>query len=468
MSVGRSTGSTGGLLADRLAPWLFGAYLLFGYVLLVFWAGRDDWFTYGDWHLLAGPVTQDIWTPIEQHWSTVPALLYGCYFRVFGLEYFPFLATGVALHIAVVVLVWRVMVRARVRPWAAALAAAPLVLFGPGYISLLFPIQIAQNLSLVFGLGQLRLADHDGKIGRRDWLGLAAGALGLMSSGIMPLLVFATGLATLIRRGWRAAAFHTAPLAAMYLAWFWIADPLQQDLWYKAKAYSPAAHWDFIESGLTSSLGALCGSGWVAAFLVGFVIAGLVLRLSRESVWPRVTEIAAQLALLVSAPLYLAVVGYQRSRGGPEYAELGHHLYNTLVFTIPVVGVAADELVRRWRWTPLAVGVFVATSVYVNADFAPANRRPDLRPRALKRMEYIVKGLAASPELDRAVAENPDGTLILSFFTYTRHLTPRWLAENRDAGRIPLPASPPEVSDEQLSLILQRLPGARLRLRNMR
>ena len=115
MDLGGSDNSTGGMLADRLAPWLFGAYLLFGYLLIVFWAGRNDWFSYGDWHFLAGPVNQNLWIPIEQHWSTMPALLYQGYLRVFGLEYFPFLATVAALHIGVVVLLWRVMVRGRAR-----------------------------------------------------------------------------------------------------------------------------------------------------------------------------------------------------------------------------------------------------------------------------------------------------------------------------------------------------------------
>ena len=34
-------------------------------------------------------------------------------------------------------------------------------------------------------------------------------------------MVIVVGLATLVRRGWRAAALHTVPLAAVFLAW-WI------------------------------------------------------------------------------------------------------------------------------------------------------------------------------------------------------------------------------------------------------
>lgn len=455
MDLSRPDDSTDGSTADRLAPWLLGAYLLLGFVLLVFWAGRDDWFSFGDWHYLAGPATRDIWKPVEQHWSTVPVLLFQGYLRLFGLEYFPFLVTVVALHIGVVALLWRVTVRAGVRTWVAGLAVAPLVLFGPGYLSLIFPIQITQNLSLLFGLAQLLLADHGGKVGRRDWLGLGAGAVGLMSSGVMPLLVFATGLATLIRRGWRAAAFHTAPLAAMYLAWFWVADPLRQDGWYKAHVYSPAAHWAFVERGLVASLRALCGSDWAAASLVVVVVAGLALRLSRQGVRRGVTASAAPLALLVCAPLYLALVGYQRSNSGVDYAEMSHHLYTTLVLAIPAVAVAAGELVRRWSWTAVVFGAAVAASVVVTADFAPETRRFDVRPDYLKRMETIVKELAASPALDFAVVNGPDRILVFNAF-YTRDLTPRWLAENRDAGRIPPPVSSPDVNPADFAQVFHR------------
>ena len=41
-------------------------------------------------------------------------------------------------------------------------------------------------------------------------LGLAAGLLALMCSGVAVPLVVATGVTVLLRRGWRLAALHTA------------------------------------------------------------------------------------------------------------------------------------------------------------------------------------------------------------------------------------------------------------------
>ncbi len=70
---------------------------------------------------------------------------------------------------------------------------------------------------LVLGLGQLLLADHDGPLDRRDWIGLVLGFLALLCSG-RDRDDRCRRLATLLRRGWRMALFHTAPLAVVYVA----------------------------------------------------------------------------------------------------------------------------------------------------------------------------------------------------------------------------------------------------------
>ena len=42
----------------------------------------------------------------------------------------------------------------------------------------------------------------------------------LLCSGIAVSMVVMVGVACLVRRGWRAALFHTAPLGALYLTWY--------------------------------------------------------------------------------------------------------------------------------------------------------------------------------------------------------------------------------------------------------
>ena len=52
------------------------------------------------------------------------------------------------------------------------------VLFGAGAQDILWAFQITFTGALVFGLVQLLLADHDGPVDRRDWLGSVPGCSG--------------------------------------------------------------------------------------------------------------------------------------------------------------------------------------------------------------------------------------------------------------------------------------------------
>ena len=45
-------------------------------------------------------------------------------------------------------------------------------------------------------------------------------AAGLLCSGVAVTMVIVVGIAMLLRRGWRIALLHTAPLGAAYLLWW--------------------------------------------------------------------------------------------------------------------------------------------------------------------------------------------------------------------------------------------------------
>ena len=63
--------------------------------------------------------------------------------------------------------------------------------------------QFGHGGTLVFGLAQLLLADHDWRIGRRDWSALVFGFLAFLSSGFVPFTSVIVGVVVLVRRGWR-------------------------------------------------------------------------------------------------------------------------------------------------------------------------------------------------------------------------------------------------------------------------
>ena len=140
-------------------------------------------------------------TPHNGHWVTLPILVYWLLFAIFKLHsYLPYRIVGVVVYFAVAALLLVVIRRAGVNPWIATAAASAFALFGSGWQNVLRPFQITFTGSLAFGLVQLILADHDGELDRRDRLGLLAGLIGLMTSGVAVVMVLIVGGSTL----WRA------------------------------------------------------------------------------------------------------------------------------------------------------------------------------------------------------------------------------------------------------------------------
>lgn len=422
---------------DRFALAAFVAYLAVAFVVLLV-AGRDDWFSGGDWNLINGPATRDLFLPVEQHWTTVPLLVFQGLFRAFGLSYTPYLVVAVAIHLTIAALVRLVARRAGVRPWIATLLAAPIVLFAPGFLSVLMPIQITQNLSLAFGLGQLLLADHEGRDRRRDALALGAGVLGLMSSGIMPALVLGTGVALLLRRGWRAAAIQTVPLGLLFLAWYRWQEPGATNAFFQAPSYEPGRHLRFVVDGVGETFWALGSSAILAAVLGLVLVAGIVVRLAAGPVLAQVRAIAAPLGLSLAAVAYLGIVGYQRS-SLDDYAGVSHHLYNVAVLVLPTLAVAVAALVDRWRaLAPVVVGL-VLVCVAANIRFQQDDRPLWFRSDFLQEARATLVAAVNDPELDAKAAANPDAPVLPGeLLSGIRFMSYRWLIEARDAGRIPM------------------------------
>ena len=164
--------------------------------------------------------------PHAGHWATIPIIEFRVLYRIFGLRsYVPYQFVLVLCHLAVAVLLRIVMRRAGVGPWVATCAAAVIVLFGPGAQNIVWAFQVTFVGALLFGLTQLILIDHDGGLERRDWLALLAGVAALLCSGVGVAMVGIVGLATLLRRGWRMAAFQTVPLGAMFGLWYLVEKP---------------------------------------------------------------------------------------------------------------------------------------------------------------------------------------------------------------------------------------------------
>jgi hypothetical protein len=186
-------------------------FALVEFAALVLWLilGRSQWFYHDEWDFLAARKAGDLgdlFRPHNEHWTTLPILVYRALFALFGLRaYLPYRLVVLFLHLVAAALLLVAMRRAGVRPWIATAAASLLAFFGAGWQNIIQPFQICFTASLVLGLGQLLLADHDGALDRRDYVGLVAGLAGLMTSGVAVSMTVVVGLAVLLRGGLRCS-----------------------------------------------------------------------------------------------------------------------------------------------------------------------------------------------------------------------------------------------------------------------
>jgi hypothetical protein len=348
-------------------------------VLVLTWLGNQRWFVSDEWDFLATRQLTDLadlMKPHNEHWTALPAVAYRLVWEVVGLHaYWPYQALVVVAHVLVVVLLRIVMRRAGVSPWIATITAASLLLFGAGDQNIVWAFQISFVGALGFGLVQLILADHDGGIERRDWLGLVAGAAALMCSGVGISMVVVVGLAALIRRGWRAALFHTLPLAALYATWYVVESPPGS----ANPDGSSAAHIAgemaaFVAHGFTHAVAGLGSYPGVGVLLTALTVIGLAVAW-RPIGWRGFRRAgAAVAALLVGSVAFMTLSAYGRWSAGADYADQKRYVYVIGALLLPALAVAADALCRRWRQlTPvvlvlLLVGIPGNIVEFVNED----------------------------------------------------------------------------------------------------
>lgn len=354
-------------LSTRLAFWVFVAYVVVSFFVILLVLGDERWFLGDEWTFLAGRETGelgDYFQPVNGHWVVVPNLLWRVLFEIFGLHtYRPYEILVIATHLTSACLLRAVMRRVGVNPWIATAAAGVFVLFGAGESNIVWGFQITLGGSLAAGIGHMLLADHDGGIDRRDWIGLGVGLIGLTSSGVGVVMVAAVGLAVLLRRGWKLALFHTAPLAVVYAAWWLVHRPstvLYPDGLPAGDAAEAARRYGWLA--VTGTFDAIGQNPVIAIILATMLVVGLLmawLPLDRPTFGRRA---GMPLALLLGAVALVATTLLSRAWAlGPNEARADRYLHLFAALTLPALAVAGDALARRWRpLVPVVVVLFLA------------------------------------------------------------------------------------------------------------
>ncbi len=401
-----------------------------GAVVVFLRAGRDQWFFQDEWDFLVQRRLSDpvgLLHPHYEHWTTLPIVIYRVLWTMFGIRsYLPYQLVALAFHLGVATLLLIVMRRAGVSVWVASLTASAFALFGSGNENVVFGFQITFTGALGFGLVQLVLAGHDGPISRRDWVALAAGLAAIMCAGPGVVMVLVVGIATLIRRGWKAAAFQVVPLAAVYGIWL--------VLFGESSTFGgppgPAGLWAFVWRGTSETIASIAQlpfAGWVFA-AVG--LAGVIVGGSTGGWRAFAARAAAPIALVPGAIVFLFVTAWGRAAFyGTDRATASRYLYTVGAMLLPILAVALSALADRWpKVSPVVV---VLLLIGIPGNIAAADDRSPL----VKGNEAFVLSL---PQADNARQAPPDST----FGLLMTGLNLGWLLNGVDQGRVPAPSNP--------------------------
>jgi hypothetical protein len=310
---------------------------------------------------------------------------------------------------------------------------------------------------LVFGLTQLLLADHDGPVGRRDWLGLLAGFAGLTCSGVAVTMTVIVGLTVLGRRGrrgWPVALFHTVPLAVAYGLWSKFAPKGQNAQNYRS--YSPTQIAKFVLVGVEATFARLGHVPGIGVALGIVLVAGLAVTFATRSRRAPLGELGAPIALLAGAVVFLIVTGIARAGQsvllaqiagtGPDRARDSRYVYLVAAMALPAVAIGADALIRRWRHLAIPiVALFligVPGNIHLLSSCAPVkgtgtcspSSLPPFGNAALTRTQILaIPHLPFADQLRHSKIPVPISRLVPEGLTFG------WLADGAASGKIPGP-----------------------------
>lgn len=382
------------LRAERTATAGFALLVVVALPLILYW-GRDQWFFLDEWSFLAArplPSLDGFFENHNGHWVTLPLVVYRANFELFGLTtYLPYQIPVVVAHLAIAVLGQVVMRRMGVQPWLGALAGVGFVFLGAGFGNIVFGFQITLNGSVIAGLVQLVLADHDGQWSRRDTVGVTVGVVGLMTSAVAVPMCVGVGAFVLLRRGWRIAAAHTVAPGVVFVGWWLAFGGAEQSDFSIANTLEFAFHmWRATFEALSQS-----AVGGAVLFAVAAIGLGLAVRAGVRR--NDLTRVAIPVGLTTALLAFSLVTAVNRSGFDDDIraaASQGRYVHVGAALMVPLVALGAQRLWEYRRPLVLVPLIALAAGLPDNID---ALRNPP--PFALGN-EDLVLAIAHSPLLD--------------------------------------------------------------------
>jgi hypothetical protein len=323
---------------------------------------RHLWFFGDDWEFLVKRglhhPTLSVWQPHNEHWSTLPILLYRLLFTLFGLHYFPFILLAIVAHLVLAHLLWRTCLREAVDAWVATTFAALFVVLGSGAENLTWDFQITFIGSLVFGYLALEVARRPPSLG----VDLAVSLLllgSLMCSTVGDAMVVAVGLFLIVERGWRSGLRALVLPVGCYLLWYGLVghrSVTSDQVGLTTLLNAPGFIWNGVAAALGNTFG-LSSAG--AALLIGLLAWTI-------SAFPRLYRShPAVLGLGFGAGVFYLLVALGRSGSGGS-ADASRYIYLAMALLIPLMATLISS-VRRPAFE-LRVPVFAVLLVVIVAN----------------------------------------------------------------------------------------------------
>ena len=343
--------------------------IAYGYLL---WLGTStgQWFYADEWEFITtrsrpplshlGDLADVLFRPHNEHWSTLPIILYRAIFGVVGLKaYWPYLVVLLALHCGVAVLLARRLQLQGVVGWFAFAVVAVFLFYGAGSENIFWAFQMAWMGSVGFGLLMMEVAGGSRFTRGRVVLAWAIGIAALACSGVGISMVAATALAVLVRRGWRDAVRIASVPALAQALWYVTygrsaneANPID---WSSAPYQLGSYAWRAVTSTVDRTVG-LAGIGPVAVVVLVVFAAR-----AHRSLVDRHVEV---LALAAACVVFLFFVGL--GRVGLDFPQASRYSYVIYVLLTPLAAVLVRDALARTgpapRW--VAVGLMLLTFAY--------------------------------------------------------------------------------------------------------
>lgn len=317
--------------------------------LLIARAARGQWFYYDEWDFLTVDTEWALLMPHNGHLSLVPRLTTTLIKGVAGLhEYWPYLLLAVAVHLLVVHLLWRLMIRTGAVPAIATVAAFVLAMLAPGSENVLWAFQMGFMLPLATGTAALLVAMRP-RLRIRDLVVICLLLLvGLASSGTALAVSAAVLLFVLIRHGWRPALAAGAVVAVPYGAWYLTFGQTPQG----TSAFMASTVQDllvrvpeYLSYGLIEGLSRTIPFPALTAALLVALSLWLVVELRRDGL----RRLSPVHFLVFGAVLFSALTAVARVQLPVESAAAGRYVYVVFALVLPAAVLGLSALVGRSR-----------------------------------------------------------------------------------------------------------------------